>query len=242
MIMTPEMKTNLLEKLWLPIMIKGGKTLYPRRHYKKMKLLTLTYSKNFQEIEMLEERNLTEKKHITAWTPTYLVQIRLETELGPATIIGSSRYEDSITQQNFKIKDRFPFDIINLDFTSQNPNFELGRVEKELASLEMTIKLQADRENDGFVLIYTTLLNSKDIRFSQIINTSHSISPAQPLRINNTTFSSTIQDQSEKISCLEQLYEKICFKYYSRINYDMIIRPLNSDDTSLCSFAGILRS
>jgi hypothetical protein len=236
------MKTNLLEDLWLPFAIEGGKILYPRRRNKKMKLLTLTYAKNFKEIEMLEEKNLTEKEHITAWTSTYIVQVRLETELGPATIIGSSRYEDSITHQNFKIRDKFPFDIINLDFTSQDPYFELGRVEKELASLEMTIKLQADHDNNGFVLIYTTLLNSKDMRFSQIIDTSRSISAAQPLPINNTTFSSTIQDQSEKISCLEQLYEKICCKYYSGIDYEKIIRPLNGDVTSLCSFAGILRS
>ena len=242
MSIAPEMKTSLLEELWIPIAIRGGKLLYPRYRNKKMKTLTLTYDRNFKEIEMLEEKNLTSKELVTAWAPTHVIQFRLETELGPATITGSSRYEDSIAHRNFKIKNLFPFDIINLDFTSQNPNFELGRVEKEIASLELTIKLQADLENEGFVLVYTTILNSKDIHYSQILESSHRIQTSRFLNIDETTFSSTIIDQSEKISCLEQIFEEICSKYYARISYEKIVRPLSGHNLNLCSFAGILRS
>ena len=92
-----------------------------------MKVLTLTSDTNFKEIYLFLDENLAQRGDIVVWNNEYLKMIRLETELGDSSVLGTLRYENSIRNQNFSLKQYFPFDIINLDFSSQKPISEYRR-------------------------------------------------------------------------------------------------------------------
>jgi hypothetical protein len=198
-------KNKLVDGLWLPIAKKGGKVIYPRlKKNKRMKMLTLINDSNFQEIFKFEENDLTTRDRVFVWTYSYLKKSRLEPELDPAKVFGSTRYEDSILRQSFSLSGNFPFDLINLNFYSQDPELECGRIEKEIESLEKTIRLQRENENKRFILIYTTLLNSNNLDYRSITNT---------LGLSSQNFPLTITRQTEKIRCIKKVLDEICSRY-----------------------------
>ena len=166
-----DLKDRLIKELWLPKTQEGSNIFFPRlKENKKMKLLTLTSDTNFQEIVEFEENNLTEKECIVVWTHSHIKKLRLETELSPAKVLGATRYENSTLRSSFAISEHFPFDIINLDFSSQQPDLESGRIEKEIQSLEKTIRLQRECQRTGFMLIYTTLQMEKMTCIESVLN------------------------------------------------------------------------
>ena len=231
-------KDRLINELWLPNVKRGGDIFYPKKKNKKMKLLTLT-NKNFQEIIKLEKNNITTKESITAWTYGYIKKLRLETEL-PVAIFGPTRYEDSISSSSFSLSNHFPFDIINLDFSSQDPDFEIGRVEKEIQSLEKTIRIQKQRGKNRFILIYTTLLNSNYLSYKTIVNESNNIFVSEWLGLSSEDFSSRISDQKEKMKCIETVLTEICLKYKYQAKIEMKYFSLEENRKYLYSIVGLL--
>ena len=71
---------------------------------------------------------------MAVWDQRYIKRIRLETE-SIDIVLGGSPYEQSILGNNCPLQEHFPRDIINLDFTSQDPDLGNGRIEKELGEL-----------------------------------------------------------------------------------------------------------
>ncbi len=206
-------KDRLIDKLWIPIAIAGGKILYSRRKKnKRMKVLTLTHHSNCRETDEFIKNKLTNKELIVGWNKGTTEAIRLEGErLG--SVVGPYVYEDSIIGGMPDVQNKFPFDILNLDFSSQNPESEGERGEREILSIEHTINLQADKRNDGMVLIYTTLLDSNPLNLNEIKQSSDNIGIQGwgGLSIDRLPYNTT--DYREKIRCLKEILQQIFSKY-----------------------------
>lgn len=236
-------KDKLLDELWLPIAKQGGSILYHRlKKNKKMKMLTLTHHTNCQELEEFIKNKITKKELIIGWNRVTNEAIRLECErLG--SVIGGYVYEDTIHANRSDIQDKFPFDILNLDFSSQNPESEERRLEKEIVSIEHTINLQATKGNKGMVLIYTTLLDSNPLNPDEIkqISDNIRIQGWSGLSINGLP-SNTI-DYNEKIRCVNEIFQQICSKYqYENIeDINSLCIELSNGSGHILSIAVLLR-
>src|SRR3989304_2765064 len=106
-----------------------------------------------------EEKKLTQREDVAVWTKDTLKRIRLETE-SIDIVLGGSLYEQSILGNNCPLHEHFPMDIINLDFTSQDPDLGNGRIEKELESLEKTVNLQNQKQGQKLLLMNYILIDS----------------------------------------------------------------------------------
>ncbi len=237
-----QIKTQLVRDLWSPRIKIGRDTFHPRfKKNKKMKVLTLTTDTNFEEINTFVNEKHTQRKAITAWTYSHIKKFRLETDIAPSTVFGASRYEDSISSASFLLTDCFPFDVINLDFSSQDPPFDDGRVEKEIISLEKTIKLQKNRNNDNFVLIYTTILNSNNLNLTVLCSASDTIQVSGWQGLTIDGFPSNISDNNQKINCIEIILGKMAQKYNYHCNFNKMNMSLNGEKI-VFSIAGLLKS
>jgi len=244
MVDIPTLKDRLISELWLPTIRKYG-TILPARLRKsgELKLLTLTSERNFHEITEIEQAGFTTRKNITAWTYSLPKKLRLETEILPARIVGTTRYEDSIPSPGFSIKNDFPFQIVNLDFSSQDPNLEGGRVEKEIRALEHTIKMQKDTGEESFVILYSTVLDSACLNRQNIVQVSDGIVLMGWSGLTLAEFSASISIQEEKMRCIEALMSKLCSKYgYSSSRTLPLVMPLDEAGTCLDSVSAIIQS
>lgn len=239
MIDIPPHKHVLIDKLWLPTTQKWSNVLRPRvRKNKRLKLLTLTSDASFKEVIKLEEEELTEKECVVAWTHSHIKKLRLETEMSPAKVSGIARYETCVSNPSFVIKDHFPFDIVNLDFSSQEPVFDPGRVEEEIRSLEDTIKLQSDVGGDAFIMLYTTVLNSNDLDYKTIVRKSNSVPVLGWSGLSQDEFPTKIAAQAEKMRCIEAVVSCMCSKYKYNVEIERQSIPLGEDKKYvMCSIA-----
>ena len=234
------LKDRLIAELWLPIAIDAGTGFYPRlRKNKKMRLFSLTNDRNFNEIVKFEENKLTQREDVAVWTKDTLKRIRLETE-SIDIVLGGSLYEQSILGNNCPLHEHFPMDIINLDFTSQDPDLGNGRIEKELESLEKTVNLQNQKQGKNFLLMYTTIIDSNNLNKDGVIHTSDSIrvNGRDGLNINN--FSQPLIDENSKKSFIEEVIKEICQKYgYRNSTSNNQVIDIPSCNEKLYSIAGI---
>jgi hypothetical protein len=231
-------KSQLLGDLWLPVIKRGGDTLYPRlRKNKKMRVLTLTTDSNFEEIVVLVDEKLTQRERIIAWTYSIFKKFRLETDIAPSTVLGPNRYEDVILNGTSSLISLFPFDVINLDFSSQEPLLEKGRIEREIISVEETIRLQKRKNN--FVLIYTTILNSNQLDLMLICALSNSKRVHGWKSLDIDDYRPKIPESSKKIDCVRDILGKISLKYDYVSEFDEKSLDL-TDKKVILSLAGLL--
>jgi len=230
MIDIPQSKDKIVDQFWVPTTKKWSNVLRPKvKRNKKLKLLTLTSDASFGEVTKFEEGEITRRECVVAWTYSHIKKLRLETEISPAKVIGTARYETCASNPTFVIKEHFPFDMINLDFTSQDPILEIGRVEEEIKSLEDTIKLQSDTGGDTFILMYTTLLNSNDLDYNSIVKKSNNIPVLGWSGLSSNEFPTEIVEQVEKMRCIEAILSKICSKYKYASEIEKQVIPLSED-------------
>jgi len=158
-----DVKTSLVNDLWLPLAKKGGDQLFPlRRKHKKMKLFTLT-DMNYQEVKAFEDNKLTKREDLVAWNHSHQQAYRLETELGRSKVICEGRFDDAIIIESQVISDDLPCDILNLDYFSQIPINSDGRIEREINAENVLVSLLSNLQIKGFVLLYTTLLDQVNL-------------------------------------------------------------------------------
>jgi hypothetical protein len=236
-------KHRFVCELWLPMVKKSTKHFFPRKRANfGMSLFTLTADNNFEEVAYFSDRTLIEKRKTVVWSYASVKCWRLETELPESTIVGLARYENSVSDDTaFTIKEKFPFNIINLDFSSQDPENEEKRIEKELDSLERTISIQNETNGD-FILLFTTVLNGYSLNFNEICATSDSIRFNGWTRLDDGTHTtySLIQDNEKKIEILEYIFKRIAEKY--RYCCECSIMTLKIDDFKMAiSIAGLLK-
>lgn len=240
MVNVDSLKDRLIAELWLPIAIEAGTGFYPRlRKNKKMRLFSLTNDRNFNEIVKFEENKLTQREDVAVWTKDTLKRIRLETE-SIDIVLGGSLYEQSIWGNNCPLHEHFPMDIINLDFTSQDPDLGNGRIEKELESLEKTVNLQNQKQGKNFLLMYTTIIDSNNLNKDGVIHTSDSIRVNGWSGLNINNFSQPLIDENSKKSFIEELIKKICQKYgYRNSTSNNLVINIPSCNEKLYSIVGI---
>jgi len=240
MVNVDALKDRLITELWLPIAIEAGTGFYPKlKKNKKMRLFSLTNDRNFNEIAKFEESKLTLREDVAVWAKDSMKRIRLETE-SIGIVLGGSLYEQSILGNNCPLQEHFPMDIINLDFTSQDPDLGNGRIEKELESLEKTVNLQNQKQGKNFLLMYTTIIDSNNLNKDGVIHTSDSIrvNGRDGLNINN--FSQPLIDENSKKSFIEEVIKEICQKYgYRNSTSNNQVIDIPSCNEKLYSIAGI---
>jgi len=236
-------KDKLIKQLWLPIAIAGGQVLYPRRtKNRRMKVLTLTHHDNCREADKFIRNKLTNKELMVGWNKGTNESMRLEAErLG--SVVGPYVYEDSIISGQSDAQDKFPFDILNLDFSSQKPESENGRLEREILSVEYTIKLQSDKGNDGMVIIYTTLLNSKPLDINKVKQKSDNIRIQGWNGLSIDGLPTNTIDSHEKTRCLKEILQQTSSKYQygNKKFFDPLCRRLSNGSGYILSIGLLLK-
>lgn len=236
-------KDLLIGKMWVKTAQKGGKILFPRlRKNKNMKMFTLTNDDNYNEINKFTENKITLNRFVYAWNHDRFKALRLETE-GKANMLGPTRFEETMSTSSEEIIDLFPFDILNLDFSSQDPELEVGRLEKEISSLENTIKIQKEKKQDkrGYVLFFTTLINSNELNCETLIENCNNV------RIQgwngNLRFEgnpNNIMDIPKKVKIIESILIQLSNKYNYCIKLEKMEYKLNGEKL-LLSIAAIIK-
>lgn len=235
------MRDRLITQLWCPTAMDAAPTLCPRRRRnKRMKVLTLT-DWNFHEITAFERNDLTKRDLVVAWTQSHQNVWRLETELGKSTVMGSARYEDAIINDTQSISCHFPFDVVNLDFSSQNPLQTDGRIEREIKSVEYSIKIQNGTGSNGLVIIYTTKIYSNSLDSSSVKQASDAIVIQGWPGLSINGFSSQITDYNEKIRFIKGVIEKICNKYNYCGSFSELSLVSSGGSERIYSIAGLIR-
>jgi len=235
-------KSQFIQDLWLPCVRKGGDYFVPRkRKNKELNVFTLTSDTNFQEISSFIKNGLTKQGKIFAWTHSHIKRMRLETEFSDVNVLGLSKYETSIANPNFILKNHFPFHVINLDYLCQEPRCEPGRLEKEIIGIERTISFQRERRSEC-ILIFTTLLNGNNMNLQAICDESDSIRvPRWRGLLNDDRDKVTpISDNQQKIAILNEILTDLSGKYYYSIELRTKSIPL-PDGTIAYSVVAILK-
>lgn len=234
-------KAELIDKLWLPKVKEAKVLIYPRRKKNaKMKLFTLTDGINLGEIFKFESENLIQKEDVVAWVENMRKKFRVESE--SVDCVDGSVYDGSFLASSSQLHNRFPFDIVNLDFNSQEPMQRKGRIEAEVMMIERTIRLQHQTGGHIFVLIYTTILDTFEINGSEVIRVSDAIAVNGWGGLGLNQFANQITDSGQKMCFLQTFIEKLMQKYgyasrgnVTNLNYDNI-----KGNNKLFSLAAIL--
>lgn len=233
------LKDQLIDSLWLPKVREGGSSFYPkRRKHKQMKLFTLTNGTNFNEIIRLIEERLVQGNGSVAWVNAMMKRGRLEAEAVLESVFDGSVYDDSFLSFSCPLFNCFAFDVVNLDFSSQEPELNEGRIEQEIKSLEKTINFQKQKGAKRFVLIYTTIIDSNAINKDRIIQTSNSMTVQgwQGLDLSSTP----LLDLNGKKNLLKEIVSKICEKYgYRDGQMNDATHNINNSQYHLYSVSGI---
>ncbi len=209
-----------------------------------MKLLTLTSRQNFQEIPKFISEKLTTKKDIVVWNYDHITRVWLEPDkdIAPAKVLGTGRYEDSVARSlPVVLNQYFPFEIINLDFSSQNPPLEDGRIEKEILSIEYTIYHQKASNPKGFVLIYTTIIDGNNLNSTTIVDNSNRLTISGWSGLSSEELNQSITDCDGKLECIETVLQQICLKYGYEVEFKKIKRKIPGEENYICSIAGTFK-
>ena len=235
-------KTQLIDVLWLPKVDDFANREYPRRRRNKdLRLLTLTNDKNYDEIIRMEESNITKREKTVAWTNSHIVGWRLDTILGRATVARDARFETCAGDNFLPIHSHFPFDILNIDFSSQNIESSPGRLEREIDCLEKTISIQKQKDIEKFVLLYTTVLNGCSVSYSHIVTTSNSVIMFGWEGLKIDEFSPELNDHDEMGQCIESVISKLTLKYAYQSSIDRVQLPIPLDSREVLSVVALVK-
>lgn len=234
-------KDHLLENLWCPICIEGGAIFYPRlRKNKRMKIFSLTNDSNFSEISKLIEHKLIEEGAHLIWASTSIKKLRLETELSEKVLHGFFQDEPHLAIPHF-LEEDFPKDILNIDFSSQNLELLEGDICKELEGVEGLIQLEKEKDMEGFIIIYTTILNEEDGLDIEETEQELSSSAQEVQNIQEEVIpqNAIIEHKRNKIL---KIIEGICNKYdYCNVKATTFCLEIPNKTEKVYSIAGIFK-
>lgn len=241
MVNVDALKDQLIDNLWFVKARDAGAAFYPRRKNKRMRLLTLTNGINFNEILKLEQRQLIQRADVVAWVISdFNKRMRLEVE-SVGYILEGDILTEPILDASSELRKHFPRDIINLDFSSQNPTIRNGRIESEIACLEKNINIQNQKGGGKFVLIYTTILDCNGINKDDIIMTSNIFQISGWTRLDLASFTQSVSDLTQQKAFIEEIVRKLCQKYgYSNVHLDSSALAIPGHQEQLYSIAGII--
>jgi len=235
-------KDELIEELWLPKARETKALIYPRRKKNaRMSLFTLTDGINLNEIFKFEEENLIQREDSVAWVTTMIKRNRVESE-SIGYVLDGHIYDQSFLDSSCPLISRFPFDILNLDFGSQDPDLGQGRIEIEIKKLEKIISLQGQKNSERFLLIYTTLIDASSIEPQHIIQNSNAVTVDGWNGLDIRNSSSSITNSDNKRDFLLALFNKLLEKYDYNCHTGLacLTRECSRDREEVFSIAGII--
>ena len=220
-------KGHLIAKLWVPKAQEYGNVLRPRlRKNKRLKILSLTSHDSFPEVSEFIQARLAVRADVFVWNYDYFKKMRLQSEGFNVLGVVAARYEDTLTKSSNAVADYFTFGILNLDFASQDPVTAEGSIESEVESIEVTFRLQKERQTDslqGFVLIYTTLIDDSNLNITGLISRLNSYRVNGWAGLNSSLYPNDVPTAVGKVDVIRKLLEEIARKYnYSVLGYDCI--------------------
>ena len=241
--MTTTLKDQLIDNLWLPQVKEAKKLIHPRRRKNaQMSLLTLTDGIDMREIFRFEEEKLIEKQDVVAWVKTMNKRWRAEVVASVGYAYDGPVYDDSFLDSSCLVSNNFPYDIINLDFHSQEPPNEQGRLEKEMKKIETIFSLQKQSACNRFVLIYTTIIDSFALNVNAIIQVSDAMHVIGWSGLNLDGFTNPISDFKQKKEFLEAFINRISEKYGYKCEGEIkhLSKRIGADSENLFSLAVIM--
>lgn len=195
-----EIKSLFISELWLPVSLDLGKMKAPRiRKNKDFRFFTLTTGFDYSEIEKFVKSNISKYDKTIAWTNNSTKKYRIETGVR-VKVFNQAKYED-INLEHHQVSNFFPFDILNLDFLSQDDWNSPSKLLKVIKSYGDTVKCQDAKDSSSFLIILTVPIDD-----SPILKEQFNILRDFPGVITKcSSFPDSIQNSDEKISFLEAL-------------------------------------
>jgi hypothetical protein len=234
------LKDEMIEKLWLPKAKEAGSAIYPRRKkHARMRMLTLSDGLDLGEVFKLEEANLVTREDSVAWVSSMNKRWRVESE-NIGLVIDGHVYDPSFLRSSCPLVSRFPFDILNLDFGSQDTDTNEGRTESEIMSFEKFIDLQKRTGKSSFLVIFTVLINSCGLDCARVVAESNGMRVNGWGGIKSGEYPQRIEEQSEKTDFIQAIANSVIRKYGYSCSNGLV--PLLSSDSNriLFSVAGVL--
>jgi len=167
--------------------------------------------------------------------------VRIETEaVSGGNILEGDLLLEVILSSTSELQKFFPFDIVNLDFSSQELDGHNNRLERELSFLEKFLFLQNENDIKKLVLIYTSLFNSDSINKNTIVSLSDQIQVDGWQGLDLSNFLPVISGIIDLKTFINRTLQLFCQKHgYSRIKTSDL--TLNcSSSTKLYSLALIV--
>jgi len=208
------LKNQLIDNLWLPKGKEACSILYPRRRKNpNMKLFTLTNGINFNEIIKFEQENIINRTDVVAWVISdFNKKMRLEVE-NIGHILEGNILDDVVIGPSSQLQSHFPCDIVNLDFSSQEPALTTGRVEAEINFCEKNILLQKQKNAKKFVFIYTSLIDANGINSNNVVSISNSITTNGWQGLNIQGYPTQVTDYNQQKALIGDFIKEVCSKH-----------------------------
>lgn len=206
-------KDGLIEELWLPKAKEAKALFHPKRKKNaQMGLLTMSDGINLNEIFRFEEEKLIIREDCSACVTKMHKRVRVEAE-SVGHVIDGRVYDHSFLGSDSPLKAYFPFDIVNLDFCSQDPTSRRGRIKEEINLLEKVMRIQSEEQCERFLLIYTTIIDSNNIDAPGVVTTLCTDGIDEWEDVSNGRFSNPMSDTTMKKDFLQELFNRIPNNY-----------------------------
>lgn len=234
------LREQLIEELWIPIIKEAGAHFYRRRKNKKMKLFTLTDGVAFRELIRLEEEKLIQRGDAVLWVNNMIKAVRAETE-ARGIVLSGSICDEAVLDVSGQLNPSFPCDILNLDFSSQEPDSNNSSIEKELEKAEHFINLQNQKHCNGFVVLQTMIINTAALNRDGVKRGSDAMLENGWNGLTVANFTQPVSDNSQKFDFIKHVLQSLCQKYKYRILKITFSTKIIDSNQQLCSIAGILQ-
>jgi hypothetical protein len=234
------LKDQMIGRLWLPQAKEAGRLLYPRRRKNaQMRMLTLSDGINLNEILQLEQEHLLRREDSVAWVSSMLKRSRVEAE-NVGVVLDGPAYESTFLGPACPLARRFPFDIVNLDFASQEAGVLPERTAREIETLERAVGLQERAAQDKFLLIFTVPICSArlDVRAIARRSDQNRVDGWEGLQVDG--FPEEITDPDEKSAFIRAVVTHLIRKYGYCCSNGTETLSCSDAHTDLLSIAGVL--
>ncbi len=223
-----QVKSHFINELWLPLSFDLGKMKSPRiRKNKNFRFFTLTTGFDYTEIEKFVKSNISKYDGTVAWTNNSTKKYRIETGVR-VKVFNQAKYED-INLEHHQVSSYFPFDIINLDFLSQDDWNSPNKLLKVIKSYGETIKCQDTNDSTSFLIILTVPIDEQPILRDQF----EILRDFPGVITRCSSFPPSIKNMDEKVSFLETLLVEMI----SEFGFEIINCKTNSTQQPLSAMS-----
>jgi len=234
------LKDELIEKLWLPKAKEAWSIIYPRRKkHARMRMLTLSDGLDLGEVSKLEEANLVMREDSVAWVSSMNKRWRVEAE-NIGLVIDGHVYDSSFLTPSCPLVSHFPFDILNLDFGSQDAEMNEGRTEIELMAFEKFVHLQGQNGKRKFLVVFTVPINSCDLDCASVVRGSDAMRVDGWGGLRLDKYSEHIVEQSDKTDFIQVIADSVIRKYGYSCHSGLVPLLCSNSKRILFSIAGVL--